>query len=101
MQSNPWEAWEEWGKRAKRKRRQPARRARGIQPGMDVHTIMGQMDKQEKIYFAQMSEMVRGQGAGEALGLKYTRMLAAGGVLASSWSAASRCAMSSYLRTAF
>lgn len=79
-EDDPTQAWNEWDETPELKKRQPARRVRGVQPGMDIHAIMSQMDKKEKIYFAHVGDMTPKQG--QALVDRYAQMLAAGGVLA-------------------
>lgn len=86
VNDDPEEAWDEWGETTQTRRNPMPRRQRGIEPGMDIESVLGSVMRQEKVLYAYLkAEYATNEKIGKGLTTRFFTMLNGGGVACQTW----------------
>lgn len=86
VNDDPEEAWEEWGETTQTRRNPMPKKQRGIEPGMDISSILGSVMRQEKVLYAYLKpEYAVNEKIGKAITTRFFTMLNGGGVACQTW----------------
>lgn len=86
VNDDPEEAWIEWGETVRSRKNPMPRKQRGIEPGMDIETILGSVMRQEKVLYGYLREdIAKTEKIGKGITSMYFNRLASGSVACQTW----------------